>query len=192
MKLITSLIDSLDITKHPLILRIEIKHLLPPHGECLCIKDAIWLEQCPSFNHIPTIDKYNLQGVFVLMAWNLFGRFVCILSMVRTSEIPKNGLWHMKLYRISLNPLKHQLWVKNGVILGHVVSKNGILMDYRKIVQRFTRHTRYYMRFIYIYVDIAHPLYKLLIEFVWMEECQRAYDPLKKEVATTPILRAPN
>ena len=58
--------------------------------------------------------------------------------------------------------------------------------------QRFIGNTWYYKIFIYIYVQIAHPLYKFLIEFVWTEECQMAYDALKKALATTPILKAPN
>ena len=38
-----------------------------------------------------------------------------------------------RLYRISLNPLKCQFWVKHGVILGDVVSRNKISTDFNKI-----------------------------------------------------------
>ncbi|MCO5549991.1 hypothetical protein L7F22_003468 [Adiantum nelumboides] len=38
-----------------------------------------------------------------------------------------------RLYRISLNPFKCQFWVKHGVILGYIVSKNGISIDEGKI-----------------------------------------------------------
>ncbi|RYA56918.1 hypothetical protein DD599_25980 [Enterobacter cloacae complex sp. CH23B] len=38
-----------------------------------------------------------------------------------------------RFYRISLNPFKCQFWVKHGVILGHIVSKNGISTDESKI-----------------------------------------------------------
>ncbi|MCO5555452.1 hypothetical protein L7F22_008997 [Adiantum nelumboides] len=65
-----------------------------------------------------------------------------------------------RLYRISLNPFKCQFWVKHGVILGHIVSKNGISTDEVKIkvilelppphnykgVQRFMGHVGYYRR----------------------------------------------
>ena len=98
---------------------------------------------------------------------------------------------HYQLYRILLNPLKYQFWVKHGVILGHVVSRNGISIDYGKIklilelllppnfkgVQRFIGHIGYYRKFIYLYVEIVRPLYKLLINFKWIEECQKAYRP---------------
>ena len=67
-----------------------------------------------------------------------------------------------RLYRISLDPFKCQFWVKHGVILGHIVSKNGISIDESKIkvilelppttnykgVQRFMGHVDYYRRFI--------------------------------------------
>ena len=113
---------------------------------------------------------------------------------------------HCRLYRISLNPLKFQFCVKHGVILGHVVSKNGISIDFNKIklilelpppmnfkgVQWFMGHTRYYRRFIYIYADLARPLYRLLINFTWTDECQKAYDALKGALASAPILRSPN
>ncbi|MCO5573173.1 hypothetical protein L7F22_026939 [Adiantum nelumboides] len=110
-----------------------------------------------------------------------------------------------RLYCISLNPFKCQYWVKHGVILGHIVSKNGISTDESKIkvilklppphnykgVQRFMGHVGYYRRFILLFAEIARPLYKLLIEFKWTEECDQAYKVLKKALASAPILRAP-
>ena len=111
-----------------------------------------------------------------------------------------------RLYRISLNPLKCQFWVKHGVILGHVVSKNGISTYFNKIklilelppptnfkgVQRLVGHIGYYRRYIYMYADLARPLYHLLIDFTWTDECQKAYDALKRALASTSILRSPN
>ena len=72
-------------------------------------------------------------------------------------------------YQISLNPLKCQFWVKHGVILGHIISKNGIATDTSKIklilelpppttkkeVQRFMGHAGYYRRFILAFADLA-------------------------------------
>ena len=53
-------------------------------------------------------------------------------------------------------------------------------------------HVGYYRRFIVLYAEIARPLYKLLIKFDWTEDCQQAYDTLKKALASAPILRSPN
>ena len=98
-----------------------------------------------------------------------------------------------RYYRISLNPHKCQFWVKHGVILGHIVSRNGISTDEGKVklilelppptnfkgVQRFMGHVGYYRQFILFYAQIARPLYKLLIEFKWTDECQESYERLK-------------
>ena len=111
-----------------------------------------------------------------------------------------------RYYRISLNPHKCQFWVKHGVILGHIVSRNGISTDEGKVklilelpppinykgVQRFMGHVGYYRRFILFFAEIARPLYKLLIEFKWSDKCQESYDKLKKALASAPILKQPN
>ena len=111
-----------------------------------------------------------------------------------------------RYYRISLNPHKCQFWVKHGVILGHIVSRNGISTDEGKVklilelppptnfkgVQRFMGHVGYYRRFILFYAQIARPLYKLLIEFKWTDECQESYERLKQALASAPILKSPN
>ncbi|MCO5568245.1 hypothetical protein L7F22_021941 [Adiantum nelumboides] len=111
-----------------------------------------------------------------------------------------------RLYGISLNPFKCQFWVKHGVILGHIVSKNGISTDEGKIkvilelpppnnyksVQRFMGHVDYYRRFILLFDEIACPLYNLLIEFKWTEKSDQVYEVLKKALANAPILRAPD
>ena len=53
-------------------------------------------------------------------------------------------------------------------------------------------HVGYYQQFIVFYDQIAHPLYKLLIEFKWTEECQESYEKLKQALASAPILKSPN
>ena len=87
-----------------------------------------------------------------------------------------------------------------------MVSKNGISTDFNKIklilelppptnfkgVQRFMGHIGYYRRFIYMYVDLARSLYRLLIDSTWIDECQKAYDALKGALASAPILRTPS
>lgn len=69
--------------------------------------------------------------------------------------------------------------VSQDKILGHIVSKNGISMDLDKIkvivqlprlvdykgVLIFMGHYNYYSHFIYMYVEIARPMYALLIVF---------------------------
>ena len=79
--------------------------------------------------------------------------------------------------------------VRQGKILGHIVSRNGISTDFEKIkiivelprpqnvkeVQSFMGHCGYYQRFIYMYAIIAKPLYDLILMFVWTEECKKSF-----------------
>ena len=96
--------------------------------------------------------------------------------------------------------------VRQGKILGHIVSKNGISTNEDKIrvivelpclihakgVQIFMGHCGYYRRFIYMYADVARPLYALLVVFEWTEECEKSFQKLKNALISAPILKAPN
>ena len=77
---------------------------------------------------------------------------------------------------IYLNPKKCVFMVRQGRILGHIVSKKDISTDLDKIntivdlprptnvkeVQAFMGHFGYYRKFIYMYVVIAKPIYGLI------------------------------
>ena len=75
-----------------------------------------------------------------------------------------------------------------GILLGHIVCKEGIKVDFSKIkiildlkppinpkqVRVLLGHTGYYRKFIRHYSDMTYPLEELLkddIEFKWTEEC---------------------
>ena len=53
-------------------------------------------------------------------------------------------------------------------------------------------HGGYYRQFIFMYVVIAKTLYALLVQFEWLDECEEAFNKLKKALVFAPILRAPN
>ena len=96
--------------------------------------------------------------------------------------------------------------VRQGKILGHIVSKNGISTDFEKIevivdlprprnakqVQGFMGHCGYYRRFIYMYAVIAKPLYALITEFNWTEQCEQSFNKLKECLTSAPILKSPD
>ena len=79
--------------------------------------------------------------------------------------------------------------VRQGRILGHIVSANGIATNEEKIkvilelprpqdykgVQIFMGHCGYYRRFIYMYAKVAKPLYALLVIFEWTSECENPF-----------------
>ncbi|MCO5557895.1 hypothetical protein L7F22_011467 [Adiantum nelumboides] len=131
---------------------------------------------------------------------------LCVHSLIRMDHIEHLTKIFKKcrLYRICLNPKKCVFMVRQGKILGHIASKNGISTDMEKIlvivelprplrvkeVQDFMGHFGYYRRFIYLYAIIAKPLYALITKFEWTDECEKAFQILKQQLTSTPILKA--
>ena len=108
-----------------------------------------------------------------------------------------------------LNWEKCHFMVNQGIVLGHIISENGIEVDKAKIdmisklpsptnvktMRQFLGHVGFYRRFIMDFSKIAKPLYKLLekdAKFIWGEDCQRSFKELKTYLTTAPIMRAPN
>ena len=65
----------------------------------------------------------------------------------------------------------------------------------RKTVQRFLGLAGYFRRFIPHYSKVSCPLTELLKknkQFVWTEQCEKAFVDIKSRLASRPILRPPN
>ncbi|GJX86503.1 reverse transcriptase domain-containing protein [Tanacetum coccineum] len=108
-----------------------------------------------------------------------------------------------------LNWEKCHFMVKEGIVLGHKISKNGIEVDRAKVdviaklphptsvkgVQSFLGHARFYLRFIQDFSKIARPMTYLLEKdtpFIFSNECIKAFETLKKKLTEAPILVAPD
>jgi hypothetical protein len=98
--------------------------------------------------------------------------------------------------QIALNPKKCIFFSPFGVLLGHIVCKQGLLVDPSKIAiiddfppptsvkQLCTAlgHTGYYRKFIKAYAQITTLMKNLLkkdCQFGWTDECQQSFDTLK-------------
>jgi hypothetical protein len=98
---------------------------------------------------------------------------------------------------------------KQTSFLGHIVSADGVATDPSKTakvsswpqptsvkeVQQFLGFANYYRRFVRDYAAIARPLHRLTErgrEFLWTEDCQVAFDSLKKSLTTSPVLAFPD
>jgi hypothetical protein len=110
---------------------------------------------------------------------------------------------------ISLNIKMSIFRTPFGILLGHIVCKQGLLVDPANIVVivnlpppksdlrqlRITLgHTGYDRKFIIGYVQITTLMEKLLrkdSKFQWNEDFQRGMDTLKEKMVTTPILLFP-
>ncbi|GKE65641.1 DNA-directed DNA polymerase [Tanacetum coccineum] len=99
--------------------------------------------------------------------------------------------------------------VKEGIILGHKISKSGIKVDREKVdviaklppptsvkgIQSFLGHAWFYRRFIQDFSKIARPMTHLLEKetpFIFSTECREAFETLKKKLTEAPILVAPD
>jgi hypothetical protein len=106
---------------------------------------------------------------------------------------------------ISLNIKKYIFNTPFWILLGHVVCRQGLLVDPVKIVvivnlpppksvhhlRATLGHTRYYRKFIKGYAHITMLMEKLLnkdTEFQWNEDCQHGLDTLKEKMVTPPTL----
>nr|GEW18474.1 reverse transcriptase domain-containing protein [Tanacetum cinerariifolium] len=110
-------------------------------------------------------------------------------------------------------PISDSLWekshfmVKEGIILGHEILKNGIEVDKAKVdviaklphpttvkgVWSFLGHVGFYRRFIQDFSKIARPMTRLLEKdtpFILSKECIEAFRSLKKKLTEAPILIA--
>ena len=99
--------------------------------------------------------------------------------------------------------------VTHGVVLGHIVSQEGIEVDKSKIdlisslpyptcvrdVKSFLGHAGFYRRFIKDFSKKALPISTLLqkdVEFIFTDECKEAFNELKKALTSAPIIQAPD
>ncbi|GJX92147.1 reverse transcriptase domain-containing protein [Tanacetum coccineum] len=104
---------------------------------------------------------------------------------------------------------KCHFMVKEGIVLGHKISKSGIEVDRAKVdviaklphptsvkgVRSFLGHAGFYRRFIQDFSKIARPMTHLLEKetpFDFSKECIEAFNILKKKLTEAPILVAPD
>nr|GFB71826.1 reverse transcriptase domain-containing protein [Tanacetum cinerariifolium] len=99
--------------------------------------------------------------------------------------------------------------IKEGIVLGHKISKKGIEVDKAKIkvisklphpttvkgIRSFLGHARFFRRFIKDFSKISRPMTHLLEKnspFIFSNECIQAFRTLKDKLTEAPILIAPN
>jgi len=118
-------------------------------------------------------------------------------------------LSRLREVNLKLNPSKCCFAAGSIVFLGHVVNKEGTRPNLGKIdavlrfpepkavnnVRSFLGLTGYYRKYIRGYSRMANPLFELTkkdVAFIWNQDCQRAFDDLKKALVEAPILVRPD
>nr|GEV69090.1 reverse transcriptase domain-containing protein [Tanacetum cinerariifolium] len=108
-----------------------------------------------------------------------------------------------------LNWEKCHFMCKEGIVLGHKISKSRIEVDRAKVdviaklphpttikgVRSFLGHVDFYRRFIQDFSKIARPMTHLLKKetpFVFSKDCIDAFETLKKKLTKAPILVVPD
>ena len=93
--------------------------------------------------------------------------------------------------------------------LGHVITPEGLrpngklveaVRDYSPPknvweLRRFLSLTSYYRQFVHQFAKVAEPLHCLTrknVMFEWSQECQTAFEELKRRLVTPPVLAYPN
>ncbi|GJX59023.1 reverse transcriptase domain-containing protein [Tanacetum coccineum] len=111
--------------------------------------------------------------------------------------------------KLALNWEKSHFMVKEGIVLGHKISRKGIKVDKAKVdvisklpqpttvkgIRSYLGHTGFYRRFIKDFSKISRPMTHLLeknTSFIFSEDCIQAFQTLKKKLTEAPILIAPN
>nr|GFC12440.1 DNA-directed DNA polymerase [Tanacetum cinerariifolium] len=93
---------------------------------------------------------------------------------------------------LGLNWEKSQFIVKEGIVLGHTISKNGIEVDKAKSMSLLNYLIPQLSKdFSKISRQMTHLLEKNT-PFIFFEDCIKAFQMLKKKLTEAPILIAPN
>ena len=104
-----------------------------------------------------------------------------------------------------LNWEKCHFMVTQGIVLGHIVSREGIEVDKAKVelisnlptpkcvkdIRSFLGHAGFYRRFIRDFSAIACLLCNLLakdVTFEWSQACEATFDKLKTILVSPPIM----
>ncbi|KAI3821732.1 hypothetical protein L1987_09304 [Smallanthus sonchifolius] len=110
---------------------------------------------------------------------------------------------------LALNWEKCDSMVKEGIVLGHTISKNGIEVDKAKVktismlpppnsvkgIRSFLGHAGFFRRFIKDFSSIARPLTQLLEKdrpFLFSGNCLIAFETLKTKLVDAPVMTTPN
>ncbi len=162
----------------------------------------------------PAVFASTMQQVFR----DMIGKFVLVYldDILVYSKSPEEHEKHLALVleRLQQHKFYAQLHKCHFALpevefLGHMVSKDGIRVDPRKVkivqdwpvpgtvsqLRSFLGLANYFRRFIDKFSETARPLHALTgkdVTWRWSLTCQLAFEELKRKLTEAPVLRAPD
>ncbi|KAK8929012.1 hypothetical protein KSP39_PZI017869 [Platanthera zijinensis] len=163
----------------------------------------------------------NAPAVFMDLMNRVFNEFLDKFVIVFIDDIliySKDREEHTEHLKLVLQTLRNhalyakfskcEFWLNEVSFLGHVVTEHGLSVDPTKIevimtwlrpttvkeIRSFLGLVGYYRKFVKNFSAIALPLTKLTrknIPFIWTDDCQEAFEELKRKLTTAPILVMP-
>ena len=120
----------------------------------------------------------------------------------------KKVLQRSRETKLRMNPKKCVFGVSSGKLLGFMVSNRGIEVDPSKVkailempppknlkeLRGLIGRLQFIRRFISQHSQRSEPFYKLLkggVEYHWDDDCQKAFEDLKKYLLSPPVLKPP-
>ncbi|XP_075486462.1 uncharacterized protein LOC142526075 [Primulina tabacum] len=139
--------------------------------------------------------------------------FIDDIFLYSPSEVDRKEHLHLTLQMLREKELyakfkKCEFWLKSVTFLGHIISKEGVSVDHKKVeaitgwprpktvteIRSFLGLAGYYRKFVEGFSSIATSLTKLTqknSKFNWSEECEKSFQTLKEKLASTPVLVLP-
>eukprot|EP00253_Pinus_taeda_P020294 PITA_20294 len=160
----------------------------------------------------------NAPATFMCLMNSVFHQFLDKFVLIFIDDIliySRSKEEHEEHLRMVLQTLReHQLYAKLSKCdfykeeiqyLGHVISKEGIVVDPEKIktildwpvpkdvadIRSFMGLARYYRRFVEGFSRVAYPITSLQKKgrtFRWSSECQQSFERLKQLLTSAPVL----
>src|SRR5438128_7709595 len=164
----------------------------------------------------------NAPATFMTMMNNVFHQYLDKFVIIYLDDVliySRTKAEHLQHLELVLKVLRqHKLYAKiakcdimkeSVEYLGHYLSGQGVSVDPRKIeainkwtppetvshVRSFLGLASYYQKFVRNFSAIAAPLTDLLhkeCEFIWADAQQEAFDELKRQLTTAPVLLIPD
>ncbi|XP_073046026.1 uncharacterized protein [Primulina eburnea] len=167
------------------------------------------------------LDKRQIRPTFMDLMNRVFKPFLdqCIVVFIDDilvyfpDETSHEEHLHLALQTLRENKIyakfsKSEFWLRSVSFLGHMISREGVSVDPRKVeaitewprtknatdIRSFLGLACYYRKFIEGFSSIAVPLTRLTqknSKFTWSEDCEKSFQTLKEKLASTPVLILP-